>query len=59
MNELVPGFGNKPSIPAEKPKRREISDVPNPFPVRIPVRIVPDIPSAPQRTPREPVPVGR
>lgn len=41
----------KPGIPIEKPEKKKIPDIPDPFPERTP------IPAAPVRTPPEPVPV--
>lgn len=43
----------KPGIPVEKPQRRNVPDIPDPMPVRLPK------PPEPVRTPREPVPVRR
>lgn len=48
----------KPAVPIEAPTRREVPELPNPFPPReVPMEPAP-IPVAPAPTPREPVPVG-
>ncbi len=47
----------RPGIPVEKPRRREIPDIQDPMPRKMPTPVV--RPTEPSRTPQLPVPVRR